>query len=255
MAIDAAAEDDTDGMMSQLSAGCFPCLAAAGDDNMESCFPDGSIPDQDLPACVATCNFDDGNCPTDCDTSACPTVATEGYDGDNPKEGIDAYLAGGCQDGDDEEGPPACVAACDFSAGCPTDCDTAACPTVATEGYDGDNPKEGIDAYLAAGCQDGDDEEGPPACVAACDFSAGCPADCDTSACPTVPTEGYDGDNPKEGIDAYLAGGCQEGDEDAGVLCGVTCAVAAEQFGCEATFAGGVAAGACDASVPYDIVL
>ena len=56
-------------------------------------------------------------------------------------------------------------------------------------------------------------------------------------------------------VASFLDGAaCQdtEGDEDAGVLCGVTCAVAAEQFGCEATFAGGVAAGACDASLPYD---
>ena len=56
--------------------------------------------------------------------------------------------------------------------------------------------------------------QGPPACVADCDWTTtGCPdpAACDTLACPTVPTEGYAGDNPKEGIDAHLAGGCQEG--------------------------------------------
>ena len=65
------------------------------------------------------------------------------------------------------------------------------------------------------------DDEGPLACLAACDFANGnCPTDCDTSTCPTVPTEGYDdpemGDNPKEGIDAYLAAGCPDGGEEGG---------------------------------------
>ena len=53
-----------------------------------------------------------------------------------------------------------------------------------------------------------DGDEGPPACVATCDWSAGCPADCDTSACPA------DGVPNKAEIDAYLAGGCDEGGGD-----------------------------------------
>merc|ERR1719272_2078310 len=53
-----------------------------------------------------------------------------------------------------------------------------------------------------------DGDEGPPACVAACDWSAGCPADCDTTACPA------DGVPNKAEIDADFAGGCDEGGGD-----------------------------------------
>ena len=51
---------------------------------------------------------------------------------------------------------------------------------------------------------------------------------------------------------APAAAAGEDAGEDAGVLCGVTCAVAAERYGCEATFAGGVEGGVCDASLPYD---
>ena len=52
------------------------------------------------------------------------------------------------------------------------------------------------------------EEDGPPPCVATCDWSTGCPADCDTSTCPA------DGLPNKAEIDAYLAGGCDEGGGD-----------------------------------------
>ena len=59
-------------------------------------------------------------------------------------------------EGGDDEGPPECVATCDWSTGCPDPavCDTAACPA------DGDPSKDQIDAFLAAGCQDEPDGSG-----------------------------------------------------------------------------------------------
>ena len=69
------------------------------------------------------------------------------------KAEIDAFLAGGCQDGGDgeqqpgEEWPPACVAACDWGTDpdwvCPdpTACDTTDCPT------DGEHSKDRLDAF------------------------------------------------------------------------------------------------------------
>ena len=47
------------------------------------------------PECVKHCNWDDGNCPHDCDTSGCPAERV----GEAPsKSDIDAYLAGGCSE-------------------------------------------------------------------------------------------------------------------------------------------------------------
>ena len=87
--IDAAPEAEQFAMVGQLSAGCLPCMMAAGDDGMQTCFPDG---DEGPPACVATCDWSAG-CPADCDTSACSA------DGVPNKAEIDAYLAGGCDEG------------------------------------------------------------------------------------------------------------------------------------------------------------
>ena len=98
MDMEDASDEEQGALMAQLSAGCFPCMMASGGD-MGACFPA-----EGPPACLAQCDWDYGNCPTDCDTSTCPMVPTEGYDaemGDNPKEGIDAYLAAGCIFDDD----------------------------------------------------------------------------------------------------------------------------------------------------------
>jgi hypothetical protein len=48
------------------------------------------------PDCVAHCNWDNDDCPQDCDTSSCPE------EGGTPKSAIDAYIAGGCSGGDDD---------------------------------------------------------------------------------------------------------------------------------------------------------
>jgi hypothetical protein len=47
-----------------------------------------------LPECIQNCNFTDGNCPTDCNTSRCPEDGIP-YN----KSFIDAYLASGCPEG------------------------------------------------------------------------------------------------------------------------------------------------------------
>jgi hypothetical protein len=77
------------------------------------------------PECIAACDFDGGNCPVDCDTSACP--AEEGVDGPS-KAQLDEWLAAGCdEDGGGEGG------ACedfDMAAAAETTCkDTNSCST------------------------------------------------------------------------------------------------------------------------------
>jgi len=63
------------------------------------------------PACVAHCNWDNDNCPKDCDTESCTAAM-------NPsKEQIDSYIAAGCAEdkscadhqwGNDQDGPAKC---------------------------------------------------------------------------------------------------------------------------------------------------
>ena len=104
--------------------------------------------------------------------------------------------------------------------------------------------KAEIDAFLAGGCQDGgDDEPPPPPCVAACDWSTGCPAVCDTSACPAEAGE----ESPsKAEIDAFLAGGCQEGgDDEDSVQCGTD---AGRDRACEHCDAHSAGDGRCDST-------
>ena len=90
MSMNGKSDEETVLIRAQLSAGCMPCVMAAGTDVM-TCFPDG---DEGPPACVAACDWSAG-CPdpADCDTSACPA------DGVPNKAEIDAYLAGGCDEG------------------------------------------------------------------------------------------------------------------------------------------------------------
>jgi hypothetical protein len=186
----------------EMHCTCDGCTAGRGDEDVQEqaeCEALGCEWDEggdELPACVATCDWSTG-CPDPaaCDTSDCPE-----------KEKIDEYFAAGCTEGGDW--PPACVATCDWDDGnCPADCDTSDCPTVSTDGYDGENPKEGIDAFLAGGCvEGGGDKRDLPACVAGCDWTTGCPdpAECDTAGCP-------DPEDPNRAqIDAYLASGCTD---------------------------------------------
>ena len=108
-----------------------------------------------------------------------------------------------CPEGDDGCSMQICFPECPSGMQDLLDCGHDECP---------DDEADLIELSQNLNCEDPSRFEGPPACVADCDWSTGCPdpAACDTSACPTVPTEGYDGDNFKEGIDAYLAAGCQE---------------------------------------------
>jgi len=86
------------------------------------------------PPCIAHCNFDNDNCPSDCDTSACTEASIP------PKSWIDTYFANNCS---------TCITGenCDFSSGCPTGCDYSACTTSTSPTYDE------AAYYFANGCK------------------------------------------------------------------------------------------------------